>query len=186
VSVEILSTAGSTTVRTTFTTNPQQNDVHELKHYGRRPCSKLCARWVYNIDRSAAAWRPSSVWSTSSTVDEFCWQHDRLAVAKFSKSTVWDQVPAESILTRVVDLCKNVGGSKLHICWWNENFKFCCHKTMFTETSLVSSNNTAQIFLLHNCGQNKCRQLLIALKPLFVLNVLHNSMNHIWLLSMSC
>ena len=30
---------------------------------------------------------------------------------------------------------------------------------------------------LHNWGQNKCRQLLVALKPLFVLNVLHNSMN---------
>jgi len=39
---------------------------------------------------------------------------------------------------------------------------------------------------LHNWGQNKCRQLLIALKPLFVLNVLHNSMNDIGLLSMSC
>ena len=35
-----------------------------------------------------------------------------------------------------------------------------------------------------NWSQNKCRQLLIALKPLFVLNVLHNSMNDIWLLSM--
>ena len=42
---------------------------------------------------------------------------------------------------------------------------------MFTETSLVSSNN--------NWGQNKCRQLLIAFKPLFVLNVLHNSVNDI-------
>jgi len=33
---------------------------------------------------------------------------------------------------------------------------------------------------LHNRGQNKRRQLLIALKPLFVLNVLHNSVNDIW------
>jgi len=32
--------------------------------------------------------RPSYVWSTSSTVDEFCWQHDWLAVAKFSKFRV--------------------------------------------------------------------------------------------------
>ena len=39
---------------------------------------------------------------------------------------------------------------------------------------------------LHNWGWNKCRQLLIALKPLFVLDVLNNSMNDIWLLSMSC
>ena len=38
---------------------------------------------------------------------------------------------------------------------------------MFTETSVVS------------------RQLLIALKPLFVLNDLHNSVNDIGLLSMS-
>jgi len=34
--------------------------------------------------------QPSWVCSTSSTVDEFCWQHDRLAVAKFSKSREWD------------------------------------------------------------------------------------------------
>ena len=33
------------------------------------------------------------VWSTSSTVDECCWQRDRLAVAKFPKSGVWDKVP---------------------------------------------------------------------------------------------
>ena len=38
--------------------------------------------------------------------------------------------------------------------------KFCCHKTMFTRQAL------------HNSGQNKCRQLLIAVKPLFVLDVL--------------
>ena len=33
-----------------------------------------------------------------STVDEFCWQHDRLAVAKFSrpKSRVWDKVSERS------------------------------------------------------------------------------------------
>ena len=34
--------------------------------------------------------------STSSTVDdddEFCWQSDRFAAAKFSKSAVWDKLP---------------------------------------------------------------------------------------------
>ena len=41
--------------------------------------------------------------STSSTVDdddedECCWQRDRLAVAKFSKSGVWDKVPEGSTL----------------------------------------------------------------------------------------
>ena len=104
-----------------------------------------------------------------------------------------------------VDICVQMWvGPNSTVCWWNENVEFCCHRTMFTETSLVSSNSnsihvlitsqtqaetqeTAQIFLLHNYwGQNKCTQLLIALKPLFVFNVLHNSMNDIWLLLMSC
>jgi len=51
-------------------------------------------------------------------------------------------------------------GPNSTVCWWNDNFKFCCHKTMFTQQAL------------RNSGQNKCRQLLIALKPLFVLDVL--------------
>ena len=47
---------------TSCTTNPQQIEVMELEHYGRRTCSTrytICARWVYNIDRSATARRPS-------------------------------------------------------------------------------------------------------------------------------
>jgi len=38
--------------------------------------------------------------STDSTVDddEFCWQRDPLAVAKFSKSGVWDKVTEGSAL----------------------------------------------------------------------------------------
>ena len=31
-------------------------------------------------------------------MDEFCWQHDRYAVAKISESRVWDQVPEGSTL----------------------------------------------------------------------------------------
>ena len=30
--------------------------------------------------------------------DEFCWQRDRLAVAKFSKTGVWDKVLEENTL----------------------------------------------------------------------------------------
>ena len=35
-------------------------------------------------------------------------------------------------------------GPNSTVCRWNNNFKFCCHKTVFTETNLVSSNNTIQ------------------------------------------
>jgi len=38
------------------------------------------------------------VWSTSSTVDKFCWQHDWHVVTKFSESKVYEKVPAESAL----------------------------------------------------------------------------------------
>ena len=40
--------------------------------------------------RAATTRRPSQVRSTSSTVDEFCWQHDRLAVAIFLNSRLWN------------------------------------------------------------------------------------------------
>jgi len=46
-----------------------------------------------NYARPATTHATSSVWSTSSTVDEFCWTHHRLAVAKFSKSSDRDKVP---------------------------------------------------------------------------------------------
>ena len=77
--------------------------------------------------------------------------------------------------SRGVDLCRNVGGSKLQPAGEMKIFN-----------SAVTKQCLLQIFLLHNWGQNKCRQLLIALKPLFVLNVSHNSVNDIRLLSMSC
>ena len=32
---------------------------------------------------------------------------------------------------RGVDLCKMWVGPNSTVCWWNENFRFCCHKTMF-------------------------------------------------------
>ena len=51
--------------------------------YGRPTCNKLCAP---SHDASTV------VLSISSTVDEFCWQHDRLAMARFSKSEVWDKI----------------------------------------------------------------------------------------------
>jgi len=79
--------------------NQQKIEVIELERYCRRTCSKLRARWVYNMDRRATAQRPSYVCSTSSTVDEFCWYaDDRLAVAIFSKSRVWNKIPEGTTL----------------------------------------------------------------------------------------
>jgi len=42
-----------------------------------------------------------------------------------------------------------------------------------------NSQFAGEMKILNNWGQIKCRQLLIARKPLFVLNALHNSMNDI-------
>jgi len=67
-----------------------------------------------------------------------------------------------------IDLCKNVGGSKT--------------PQSAGEVKILNSAVTKQRLLNkpYIIGvKNKCRQLLIALKPLFVLNVLHNSMNDI-------
>jgi len=71
-----------------------------------------------------------------------------------------------------VGLCKNVGG-------WVQT------PQSVGEMKILNSAVTKQCLLnvylqaLHNLGQNKCIQLLIALKLLFVLNVLHNSVNDI-------
>jgi len=45
----------------------------------------------------------------------------------------------------------------------------------------LCKKSAGEMKVLNSAGsaQNKCRQLLIALKPLFVLNVLHNSINDI-------
>jgi len=48
-----------TTVGTSCTTNSQQIEVMELWRYGWRTCSKVRARWVYDIDRPDRARRPS-------------------------------------------------------------------------------------------------------------------------------
>jgi len=69
-----------TTVGTSCPTNPQQIEVMELEHYSRWMCNK--------IDTSSH----DVLTSTSLTIDEFCWQHDQLAVAKFSKFRVSDKV----------------------------------------------------------------------------------------------
>ena len=42
-----------------------------------------CRTYKLNYVRPATTRRPSWVWSTSSTVDEFCWQHDRLVSEMF-------------------------------------------------------------------------------------------------------
>ena len=62
--------------------------VMELKGYSRPTCNKLCASSHDALNRR-------KVQFIGSTVDEFCY---RLAVAKFSKSTVWDKVPEGSNL----------------------------------------------------------------------------------------
>jgi len=90
VSVEILSTAPQQWTRNKlynkFTTNPGY--------------SIMVDGWVVNYLRPFTTRRPPQVSSASSTVDEFCWpRHDRLAVAKFSRSRVWDAVRNGSIVT---------------------------------------------------------------------------------------
>ena len=47
--------------------------------YDRRTCSKLCVNTVW---RSSWSRRPSQVWSTSSTVDELCWQSLRRSMCR--------------------------------------------------------------------------------------------------------
>ena len=82
ISVKILST-----VETSPTTNPWKIEVMELKGYSWLTCSKqpwlidCCITIIHKLDH----WR-----------QEFCWQHDQLAMAKFSKSGVLDKVPEKS------------------------------------------------------------------------------------------
>ena len=82
ISVKILST-----VETSPTTNPWKIEVMELKGYSWLTCSKqpwlidCCIAIIHKLDQ----WR-----------QEFCWQHDQLAMAKFSKSGVLDKVPEKS------------------------------------------------------------------------------------------
>ena len=47
--------------------------------YDRRTCSKLCVNTVWRLSWSR---RPSQVWSTSSTVDELCWQSLRRSMCR--------------------------------------------------------------------------------------------------------
>jgi len=71
----------SSAVETSCTTNPQSSQ--------RVTVDRLA---VNSHDWSTVV----QVSSTSSTVDnddEFCWQRDRVAAAKFAKSGVWDKVP---------------------------------------------------------------------------------------------
>ena len=67
------------------TANPQQIKVVELEGYSWPMCSKQPRL----VDKVSA---------TRSTFDEFCWQRNRLAVAKFSKPRVWDSVLEGSTL----------------------------------------------------------------------------------------
>ena len=76
--------------RNNCTANPQQNKVMESEH--RRV-------GLINYVRTATTRRPSQVWSTSSSVDEFRWQCDRLAESKFLKSRVRDKVSRASTLS---------------------------------------------------------------------------------------
>jgi len=70
-------------VETSCTMNQQQMEIMELQGYSRSTCNNFVH--PATVPRCA---RPSSVWSESSTVDEFWRPHHRLAVAKF-KSRVW-------------------------------------------------------------------------------------------------
>ena len=76
-----------TTVGTSCATNPQQKRSNGVR------ALRSADMW-----QTATAHRRLLMWSTSSTVDKFCWQHERLVMTKFSKSRVWDKVPKRSAL----------------------------------------------------------------------------------------
>jgi len=82
ISVKILST-----VETSPTTNPWKIEVMELKGYSWLTCSKQ--PWL--IDCCIAIIHKLYHWR-----QEFCWRHDQLAMAKFSKSGVLDKVQEKS------------------------------------------------------------------------------------------
>ena len=81
-----------TAVGTSCTTNQEQIEVMELEGYSRPTRNKLCAFSNY------ASIIVCAIHNESIHVNEFCLQRHRHAVAKFSKSRVWDKVPEGSTL----------------------------------------------------------------------------------------
>jgi len=59
----------------------------QIKHYGRQTCSKIRASSSHDTSTVVKCGKQAS-----STVEEFHWQHDRLAVSKFSESSFRDKV----------------------------------------------------------------------------------------------
>jgi len=53
----------------------------------------LPQRWTWVGSIHGLGWVESGL-----QIAQFCWPHDRLAVAKFSKSRVWYKVPERSVL----------------------------------------------------------------------------------------
>ena len=76
------------TAQTSCTKNAQQIAVMELQGQ--------VDRLVVNSHDSSIVVQVSSTSSTVDDDDEIWWQRDQLAVAKFSKSAVWDKVPERS------------------------------------------------------------------------------------------
>ena len=71
----------------------------ELDGYSRPTCSKQprLVSWRIGVVSKLHRW-----WWYD---DEFCWQHDRLAVAKFAKSWAWNKVQEGSTLNFLVAQC---------------------------------------------------------------------------------
>ena len=64
--------------------------------------------------------------------------------------------------------------------WVGPNSTVCCEMKILNSAVIKHRHRKQRRYFCYNLGQNKCRQLLIALN---VLNVLHNSMNDIWLIN---
>jgi len=91
---------------------------HKYRYFPLELFPKLCTVLRNNV---ATARRSSHVLSACSTGSrrEFITLNVQLCVQHYGRDA------------RGVDLCKMWVGPNSTVCWWNENFRFCCHKTMF-------------------------------------------------------
>ena len=102
-------------IGTNCTTNPQLIAVIELEANGWPTCSKQSPR----VDRRGC--RQQTRPSTS-----FCWQRDRLAVARTFKSRVWDKVPEKVPLLKILKFPYNTV--------WDRCKKPPCQKPIYSSS----------------------------------------------------
>ena len=103
--------------------------------------------------------RRSHVPSTCSNVDEFCWQHDRFEVEKFSKSWIRDSVPEPSTLVlEITEFPDNTvcdGWKETSVpkpAWFVQSFR---HNTGLWQTDGRTDYGDAENARPENDGQRK-------------------------------